>query len=101
MDATIINLTEFKVQTPDQKLKTFFSLYNAEAVKEGLFEAFRWYSLNKDTSIKHPEAQERELIALFDQLIFLAEAIEDLRIDGKAGVCFICGRTGKEPLSRP
>jgi hypothetical protein len=101
MDATIINLTDFKVQTPDQKLKNFFSLYNAEAVKEGLFEAFRWYSLNRDnTSIKQREAQESALIALFDQLIFLAEAIEDLRIDGTAGACFICGRTGEKPLSR-
>lgn len=96
MSAIVVDLKDMGVRTPEQKVRVFFSLYTAQMVKELLWDAYKWYKFRGDEVAPPTDAQNKELILLFDHLVFLAEAIEALRVSVDTGKCVVCGRTGEK-----
>nr|WP_067055235.1 hypothetical protein [Mucilaginibacter sp. L294] len=102
MSALVIDLKDFAVRTPEQVIRVFFKLYNADKVKTELWHLFGTWAktLEKETV---PGDTEAQVALLFDQLIALTEALENLRNGNTSSIsCVVCGskrenKTGEEP----
>jgi hypothetical protein len=103
MDAVVVDLKDFAVRTPEQVIRVFFKLYNAAKVKTELWHLFGTWAKNLENETKTPGDTEAQVALLFDQLIALTEALENLRNGNtKAISCVVCGQqrenqTGEEP----
>lgn len=98
MSAIVVDLKDFAVRTPDQKVRVFFCLYTTEMVKELLWDAFIWHTLHRGEETPSTEAQDNGLSLLFDHLVFLVESIEALRNSGDSDKCVVCGRKGDKAV---
>lgn len=103
MSATVIDLKDFTIRTPEQVIRVFFKLYDAGKIKTQLWQHFgNWAAVRvKETAI--PDEQEAQVALLFDQLIALTEALENLREGNTQAIsCVVCGnkrknKKGEEP----
>ncbi|WP_454802851.1 hypothetical protein [Mucilaginibacter phyllosphaerae] len=103
MSALVIDLKDFAVRTPEQVIRVFFKLYNADRVKIQLWHHFGTWAQALEKGTNTPGEVEAQIALLFDQLIALTEALENLRNGNtKAISCVVCGskrenKTGEEP----
>ncbi|TWR26785.1 hypothetical protein FPZ42_07035 [Mucilaginibacter achroorhodeus] len=87
MDATIVDLKDFAVRTPEQAVRVFYRLYSSEAINAALLKVFM-----RVAGDRVPGDDEMELANLFDHLNALVKAVEDLRSGlSDAPNCVICG----------
>lgn len=102
MDAVVVDLKDFAVRTPEQVIRVFFKLYNAEKVKTELWHIFGTWAKTREEETT-PSDTEAQVALLFDQLIALTEALENLRNGNTSSIsCVVCGskrenKKGEEP----
>lgn len=90
----VIDLKDFSVRTPEQMIRVFYSLYDADTVRAALWEVFRNIALNDEKGINALENWETKTALLFDHLINLTDAVEKLRQGvTDAERCVVCGQT--------
>jgi hypothetical protein len=88
----VVDLKDFGVRTPGQVVRIFYEMYGSAGVKEELLQVFALLAVSERKGIPAMEGCEEQVIRLFDQLVFLVEAIEKLRLGMGVGVrCEICG----------
>jgi hypothetical protein len=103
MSALVINLKDVAVRTPEQVIRVFFKLYNAERIKTELWHHFGTWAKALEKEITTPGDTEAQVALLFDQLIALTEALENLKNGNTSSIsCVVCGskrenKTGEEP----
>jgi|GEM_PF-2374892 len=103
MDAAVINLKDFAVRTPEQVIRVFFKLYNAEKIKTELWHHFGTWASALEKGTKAPGDTEAQVALLFDQLIALTAALENLKNGNTSSIsCVVCGskrtnKKGEEP----
>ncbi|WP_184549781.1 hypothetical protein [Mucilaginibacter sp. FT3.2] len=91
MGAILVDLKNMGVRTPEQLVRVFYSTYDPESVREGLWEAFGCFALATENSEDKELPDVLDVANLFDGLISLVNAVYDLR-DKTIGRCVICGR---------
>ncbi len=92
MSAIVVDLKDMGVRTPEQLVRVFYSTYDPESVRIGLWEAFRGFALAVENLQEKELPGIKETALLFDGLIGLASAVYDLQ-DKTIGRCVICGRS--------
>jgi hypothetical protein len=92
MDALVVDLKDFVVRTPEQVFRVFFKLYNAETIKTELWHLFGTWAKALENETSAPGEAEAQVALLFDQLIALTEALENLRNGNTSAIsCVVCG----------
>jgi hypothetical protein len=106
MDAIVVDLKDFVVRTPEQVFRVFFKLYDAAKVKAELWHHFGTWATTLEKQATIPDEKQAQVALLFDQLIALTEALENLK-DGNTNAisCVVCGgkrrnKTGEEPIGQ-
>jgi hypothetical protein len=101
MDAVVVDLKDFAVRTPEQVFRVFFKLYDAAKVKTELWHLFGSWAVGGEKGAIGADEKEAQVALLFDQLIALAEALENLR-DGKTTAisCVVCGGKRKNKVGK-
>lgn len=81
------------VRTPEQVIRVFYEMYGAAGVREQLFQVFSLLAVSERNGAPALEGRGEQVTRLFDQLVFLVDAIEKLRSgNSDANRCVICGR---------
>jgi len=93
MNAIVFKLTDFAERTPEQMIRIFFQMYDASEVRKKLWQVFVAYSSANCSTEKVQE--EEEIAAFFDQLVFLAAGVEQLR-NNSSDTCALCGKTAHD-----
>lgn len=89
------------VRTPEQVIRVFYEMYDSTEVRELLFEVFALLAVSERKGVPTLEGREDRVTLLFDQLVFLAEAVEKLRLGiSDARHCAICGTEKVMPNER-
>lgn len=89
----MVDLRDFGLMTPDQVLRVFFRMYDPEAVKLGLWKAVGAMAVAGEADDEGKQVLMEDLALLFDQLIALTKAVEDLMNDPPER-CPVCRRKG-------
>ncbi|MES2063573.1 MAG: hypothetical protein V4456_16720 [Bacteroidota bacterium] len=103
MNAVVVDLKDFAVRTPEQVIRVFFKLYNAEKIKTELWHHFGTWAKTREKETTKPGDEEAQVALLFDQLIALTEALENLKNGNTSSIsCVVCGskrtnKTGEGP----
>jgi hypothetical protein len=92
MDAIVVDLKDMGVRTPGQSVRVFYSSYDPESVRTGLWEVIRGFALAAENLQEKELPDIKETALLFDGLISLVNAVYDLR-EQTNGRCVICGRS--------
>ncbi|MEZ2338807.1 hypothetical protein AB6735_24365 [Mucilaginibacter sp. RCC_168] len=98
MSAIVVDLKDMGVRTPEQLVRVFYSTYDPESVRVGLWEAFRGFAIANENLKEKELPDTKETALLFDGLISLVNAVYDLR-DKTIGRCVICGRSDDSNLN--
>jgi hypothetical protein len=100
MDAVVVDLKDFAVRTPEQVFRVFFKLYDAAKVKTELWHHFGTWAASIHKEQATPSDREAQVALLFDQLIALTEALEQLSGGITTGThCVVC-KQQKEKMKR-
>ena len=99
MGAIVVDLKDMGVRTPGQSVRVFYSTYDPESVRAGLWEVIRGFSLAAENLQEKELPDMKETALLFDGLISLVNAVYDLR-EQTNGRCVICGRGDNRSFNR-
>jgi uncharacterized protein YdeI (YjbR/CyaY-like superfamily) len=106
MNAIVIDLKDFTIRTPEQVFRVFFKLYDAAKVKAELWHHFGTWAAALEKKATIPDEKQAQVALLFDQLIALTEALENLKNGNTNAIsCAVCGsqrknKTGEEPTGQ-
>jgi uncharacterized protein YdeI (YjbR/CyaY-like superfamily) len=106
MNAIVIDLKDFTIRTPEQVFRVFFKLYDAAKVKAELWHHFGTWAAALEKQATIPDEKQAQVALLFDQLIALTEALENLKNGNTNAIsCVVCGgkrknKTGEEPTGQ-
>ena len=101
MDAIVVNLKDVGLRTPEQAVRVFYATFEPEAVKAGLFDAFRGFALAAENLGESGLPELKDVAQLFDGLISLVNGVYELQ-GMTIGRCVICGRyDNRSSLRKP
>jgi hypothetical protein len=77
----VVDLRDFGLMPPDQVLRVFFRMFDAETVELGLWKAIGAIAVAGEDKDEGKQIVLDETALLFDQLIALTKAVETLMDD--------------------
>jgi hypothetical protein len=88
---SVVDLRDFGLMTPDQVLRVFFRMFDAVTVEVGLWNAYAAIAIAGETDEDGKQIYIEEIALLFDQLIALTKAVEELK-ENPPQQCPVCKR---------
>ena len=78
MTAVIVDMKDHLVKSPEEIVKSFYSIHTSASVKNTFWEIFICYAMSKKEGEPYP-VPETEITQLFDDVTDLIEAVQTLQ----------------------